>query len=210
MIDTNEPNSNEKSDDNQISEIIDTVQDIQDNDITSIGALIKRLGYASFTPVLLFISLVIITPLSGVPGLSSLCGLMIMLISAQLLLGREELWLPKFLTSHKFDSDRLSNALCQIETPLDWVQSITTRRLAFLTKPPISHGLYLVCMICGAAMPFLELLPMTSTLLASVVAMLALALISKDGVFALLGLTVLTAAIALIITLGRTLLFSIT
>lgn len=191
---------------NQIAEIIETVQDVQDKDITSIGAMIAQLGYASFTPILLFISLVIVTPLSGVPGLSSLCGLMIMLISAQLLMGRKELWLPDFMTRHKIRADRLSNALKHLETPLDWVQSITTRRLAFLTTPPLSHGLYLVCMLCGAAMPFLEFLPMTSTLLAAAVAMLSVALISKDGVFALLGLTVLTAATALIIALGQTLL----
>lgn len=193
--------------DNQIADIIETVQEIQDEeDITSIGSMVGRLGYASFTPVLLFISLVIVTPLSGVPGLSSLCGGMIMLISAQLLLGRKELWLPEFVTRRRIDAGRLANAFKRLETPLDWMQAITTRRLAFLTTPPLSHGLYLICMLCGVAMPFLELVPMTSTLLAAVVVLLSVALISKDGVFALLGLTVLATVTTLIITLGQSIL----
>ena len=59
---------------NQIADIVDTINDIRDEDETSVGSIIEHLGVASFTPALLFVSIVIVTPLSGVPGLSSICG----------------------------------------------------------------------------------------------------------------------------------------
>ncbi|MCI2394047.1 exopolysaccharide biosynthesis protein [Aliiroseovarius sediminis] len=197
---TTEP---ETAPDNQIADIVDTIDEIREDDETSIGDIVQHLGVASFTPILLFVSLVIVTPLSGVPGLSSICGILIALVSGQLLLGRNELWLPDFITRRRIPGRKLDKALLQLQGPLGWVQEVTTRRLAFLTVPPVSYLLYSICFLCGAAMPFLELVPMTSSLLAAVVALLAIALISRDGVFTLLGLTSLGTAAALLSTIGQ-------
>ncbi|MCK0139241.1 exopolysaccharide biosynthesis protein [Aliiroseovarius sp. F47248L] len=189
--------------DNQIAEIVDTLLDLRDQKGRSIGAMIDHLGVASFTPILLFVSLVIVTPLSGVPGLSSVCGLLISIVSAQLLLGRQQLWLPDYILRRHMPGQKLHTALSSLEGPMRWVQNVTTRRMAVLTLPPFSYLLYSVCFLCGAAMPFLELVPMTSSLLAAVVALLSISLISKDGVFALLGLTGLVTTAVLVITIGQ-------
>nr|WP_282569188.1 exopolysaccharide biosynthesis protein [Aliiroseovarius sp. S1339] len=111
--------------------------------------------------------------------------------------------MPGFITRRAIPGRKLDKALCQIEGPLGWVQDVTTRRLAFLTTPPVSYLLYTICLFCGAAMPFLELVPLTSSMLASVVALLSIALISKDGVFTLIGLTGLASTAALPATIGQ-------
>ncbi|SEW23511.1 Uncharacterized conserved protein [Aliiroseovarius sediminilitoris] len=193
----------DKDPDNQIADIVETIHEIRDQKETSIEAMIDHLGVASFTPILLFVSLVIVTPLSGVPGLSSISGMLIAMVSAQLLMGRERLWLPAFILRRHLPRRKLDTALSRLEGPLKWVQDVTTRRLAVLATPPFSYLLYTICLLCGAAMPFLELVPMTSSLLAAVVALLSISLISKDGVFALLGLTGLATTVAMVATIGQ-------
>ncbi len=193
----------DKKADNQIADVVDIIHDIRDTGDASVGAMIERLGVASFTPILLFVSLVIVTPLSGVPGLSSVCGVLIAMVSAQLLLGRDRLWLPAFILRRRVSTRKLDAALSRLERPLTWVQHVTTRRLAVLTARPFSYLLYTICFLCGAAMPFLELVPMTSSLLAIVVALLSISLISRDGVFALLGLTALMTIAAMVASVGR-------
>ncbi|MCK8482562.1 exopolysaccharide biosynthesis protein [Aliiroseovarius sp. S2029] len=188
---------------NQIADIVDTIHDMRGQGEATVGALIEQMGVASFTPILLFVSLVIVTPLSGVPGLSSICGLLIAMVSAQLLLGRDRLWLPDFILRRQMPRRKLNTALSQVEKPLSWVQEVTTRRLSFLTRPPFSYLLYSICLLCGAAMPFLELVPMSSSLLASVVALLSISLISRDGLFALLGLTALASTAALLLAVSQ-------
>jgi hypothetical protein len=57
-------------------------------------------------------------------------------------------------------------------------------------QPPLSVLPKLVCVLCGAAMPFLELVPFSSSILASAVVLIGLSILARDGLFALLGILV--------------------
>ena len=69
----------------------------------------------------------------------------------------------------------------------------TRQRFRVLTVPPFRQWLYLLCFLCGAAMPFLELVPFSSSLLGTAVVIMATALLARDGLLALLGSVVIGA-----------------
>ena len=79
--------------------------------------MIAALGSASFAPILLLPALVIVTPLSGIPLLSSICGIGIALIAGQMLIGRRHLWLPRWIQSRSINSARLIRALHMLDRP---------------------------------------------------------------------------------------------
>ena len=62
--------------------------------------------------------------------------------------------------------------------------------------PPFDRALLALCLICGLAMPVLELVPFTSSFLGGAVALLAISIIVRDGLFASLAFAVIAAVIA--------------
>jgi hypothetical protein len=73
---------------------------------------------------------------------------------------------------------------------------MTRPRLEILVKPPFSIIPEMLCMLCGLLMPVLELVPLSSSILATAVTFFAVALIVRDGLVALIGILIFTGAMA--------------
>ncbi|MEC7760898.1 MAG: exopolysaccharide biosynthesis protein [Pseudomonadota bacterium] len=178
-----------------MSEVVNRLHDAAAGEETSLGDVVESLGNASFVPVLITPALAVITPLSGIPLVSSLCGLCIALVAGQLLLGRRQLWLPRWLTRRAVPSMQLRDAADWLKRPANWIDKHTGRRLSVLVDPPFDRMIYLACTLCGAIMPVFEVVPFTSSVLGAAVALMSLTLLVRDGLFALLGFGVIGAAV---------------
>ena len=179
-------------------DVIRAVDDVRKADVSTVRDIIDALGPASFLPLMLIIALAIVTPLSGVPGVSGVSGVVIALIAGQLLLGRDRLWLPDIILRRAVPSDRVNAALDRIKRPLHWMSAHTTQRITFLAQGPAAKVLLVICMMCGLAMPFLEVLPATSSMLAGAISILCLAIISRDGLLTIAGLVSLAIALTVL------------
>jgi hypothetical protein len=181
--------------------VIDRVIALADTPKVSVRQIVEGFGTASFLPFLMIAALVVVSPLSGVPFLSTVFGITIATISLQMLIpGRDHLWLPDAIMRREISADRLIAALRRIEGPARWVDSWAAKRLQFLVQPPLSVLPKLVCVLCGAAMPFLELVPFSSSILASAVVLICLSILARDGLFALLGILVAGIGFAIPVT----------
>lgn len=178
-------------DDPTIQELLEAAGDASDGDTTTVGQIVESLGENSLTPNLIFVALAVVSPLSGVPLFSSICGITIALIAGQMLVGRDHLWLPGFVMRRRIDSGKLDRALQALRRPAGWLDRITRPRLSWLVRGPVRKLTQGLCMICGMAMPFLEVVPFTSTLLGAVVSLLAFGMLARDGLFTVLGLAAL-------------------
>ena len=150
-------------------------------------------------PVLLLLpALLLVTPLSGIPGLSSLGGATIAPVALQILLGRRTIWFPAFVLRRHLSADRLLRALDRLDRPARFIDRRSAARAGwFLTFPGRPLALA-TCAACGLAMPFLELVPFSATTLALVVTVLAAALLMRDGLLAALGLGGFALAILMV------------
>lgn len=162
----------------------------------------ETLGRASFIPNLMLPALAVVSPLSGIPLFSSFCGIWIALVSAQMLLHRDHVWLPGFLMRRRVSGERLRTATEWLIRPAAWLDRLTRPRLAFLLRPPLVWLAQAVCLMAGLAMPFLELVPFTSSMLGAVVFLLSLAMLAHDGLLMLGALAVLAAAPAAAIAIA--------
>ncbi|MBB5514457.1 hypothetical protein FHS89_000455 [Rubricella aquisinus] len=172
----------------KVSEVIAETRSATTDGRVSIGVLMERLGPASTAASLLVPAMIVVTPLSGVPLLSSFCGLMIAMIALQMVAGRRHVWLPDWIMRRSVDGARLDGFLRRLETPAGFIDRRTRRRLLWMVRPPGALLIKTAAMMCGLAMPFLEVFPMTSSLLAVAVCFFAIALLARDGVLALIGL----------------------
>ena len=156
-------------------------------------------------PVMLMLpALMLVSPLSGIPGLSSLGGLTIALVAVQMLLGRPTIWFPAFILRRHLSAERLLRALERLDRPARFIDRRSLPRAGWFFAYPGRPLALSTCIVCGLAMPFLELVPFSATTLALVVTILAAALLVRDGLLAAIGLGGFGFAIFLIVKLAST------
>ncbi|PYE81400.1 hypothetical protein DFP88_10679 [Pseudoroseicyclus aestuarii] len=170
-----------------VQELLDRLSDAADGERTGMKDILRTLGPASFLPVMMVPALAVLSPLSGIPGFSSVCGLSIALIAVQMLLHRDHLWLPDWMLRQTVPSGRVTSAVDWLRRPARWLDKISRERLTFLVKRPLSWITQAACLLCGLAMPFLELIPFTSSILGGAVTLMGLSLLARDGLFAFVG-----------------------
>jgi hypothetical protein len=174
----------------------------------TLGDVMAAFGPAAFLPLLMVPALLVFSPLSGIPLLPTVCGLLIALIAAQMLVpGRQTLWLPDRLMRLRLRGDRARRAAGWLGRVARWLDQRARVRFGLLVSG--FQGRVFVascCMVCGLAMPFLELVPFSSSLLALAVLLLATGLLTGDGLFALAGLAIMgLAALVPLLALGAVL-----
>jgi hypothetical protein len=167
--------------------LIERVENASGDKMTSVAQILRALGQNSFTPNLLIPALAVLSPLSGVPLVSTFCGCLIALVSAQMLLGRDHIWLPRALMARQIGTARLRQVGAFIKRPARWLDRVTRPRLQILSQPPFSVMARVICLVGGMLMPFLELVPFTSSIVGAVVALLAFGMLARDGVFTLVA-----------------------
>ncbi|WP_405402003.1 exopolysaccharide biosynthesis protein [Paracoccus sp. Ld10] len=189
------------SNDTVITDLIGRVRHGADGDKVSVGRVAEALGRDSLPPNLMIPALAVASPLSGVPLFSSICGLLIALVSAQMLMGRDHVWLPGFLMRRQVSGDRLRKALDWMEKPARFLDWVSHERLTPLVRRPMRWIVQAICLCCGLVMPLLEFIPFTSSLMGVVVSLLAFGLLARDGVFVLLGFAAIGGVVTLVLTL---------
>ncbi|MEO1910867.1 MAG: exopolysaccharide biosynthesis protein [Paracoccus sp. (in: a-proteobacteria)] len=176
------------SDHISITDLVDRVNKASTGDQTSVAQIVAALGPSSFLPNLMIPALAVVSPLSGVPLFSSICGLTIALVAVQMLIQRDHIWLPDFLMRKHLRTDRVRKATDWMRKPARFLDRITKERLRLLVHRPFLWVTQAICLICGLMMPFLELVPFTSSIMGFVVCLFAFGMLARDGLFTLLGL----------------------
>lgn len=185
----------ENADIQTVSDVLDTTRPPRGfrGELT-IEDILQDLDGSTFPPALLLTALIVVSPLSGVPGLSAVCGVLIALISAQMLLGLHHIWLPGPLRRLRVNVRRFKNAIDWLHPLARWLDRRSRDRLKFLVIRPMDRFPQVLCLMAGLAMPFLEFVPFTSSILGLFVAAQATAMLVGDGLIALAG-TALSAVL---------------
>ena len=178
--------------DRPLRAILDKIERCALADEVSLGDLLRSFGAASFVSAMLVPALLLVSPLSGIPLFSSLCGLTIATIAAQMLFRRSHLYLPSGLTRRRMPGQRLRGGVARMRRVADFVDRHTRRgRLAALVGEPGRVLPQSLCLLAGLTIPVMELVPFSSSLLGAAVVFLSVALLTRDGVFVLVGMTIL-------------------
>lgn len=184
-----------------LSAVVDRLERLAHTDHVRIGDLIAAFGATSFVPALMIPAILVVSPLSGIPLFSSICGLTIALISAQMLAQRGHLWLPGFLKNRTVPGQRLAKALDRIGRPVAWIDRHSAARLRLLFHRPLRVIPYLMAMTSGLAMPFLELVPFSSSILGTAVLFISVGLLAADGLFVVFAGVIMAIAAMIPITI---------
>lgn len=188
--------------DHRLTEMLDGLEEAGQDRKVSFRDLLHQFGNRAITPFILLIALLMVSPLSGIPGMPSLAAMIIVTMAVQALSGRKRIWLPEILLRQRFRSERLLQAVRWMRKPCAFLDRHSQMRLQFLTRGVMRWITLAICAALPLAWPLLEILPLVTSIGAATVALLVFGLLTHDGVYVLLGY----CAVALSIFAGVSLL----
>jgi hypothetical protein len=165
----------------------------------SVGEIVAALHGRAFGMAALVFALPACVPMP--PGVPTIVGLAIALVSAQMVFGRRRLWLPPFLSGKTFSRAWLVNALVKVRPRLQWFERVARPRWLVLTGP-LGSRLVGALLLLLAVMLILPIPIIGNFPLAMAAAVLSLGLIERDGRLVVAGVAASALAVAITGSMG--------
>ncbi|MFV0622692.1 exopolysaccharide biosynthesis protein [Sphingomonas sp. ac-8] len=188
----------EDSDPKSVCDVLDRLKELGEkagDDEAKLGSALEALGHRAYGPFFIVLPLIEMSPIGGIPGLPTTLALVLALLAVQLLLGREDLWLPGFLAKRGLEGRKLVAAADKMRPFGAWLDRWFHGRLPALTKGPMIRVAAAAILVLCATVPPLELLPFASTLPMLAILAFGLALLVRDGLLMAIACVLSVAAV---------------
>lgn len=156
-----------------------------DHERVTIGEILDKLDAQAFGLATLLFSLPSCVPMP--PGVPTAVGVVLLIISFQMVIGRHELWLPRFLTKRSFPRSGMVKALDWFKPTMTFIERLARPRVLILTGK-FGTVLIGVIVLIMAIILILPLPPGGNFPPALACAILGLGLAERDGLIVFLGL----------------------
>lgn len=185
------------SEQHALGDVLDCLVEKTDGEV-SLEELVKAVGSRGFGPMVAAVGFIAVAPTGAIPGVPSLCGILILLISVQLFLPRKYPWMPGPMRRISIPHEKLEKAVDKASPVIDRVDQWFGRRLTMLSGKAMEPLVASVCILMALTMPPLELLPFAAAAPGATVVVLGAALTARDGVMTLVGLVLCVVALSLV------------
>lgn len=169
-----------------------------DDEQVTIGQILDEIGDRSLAPILLVPAMITASPISGIPGVPTLTGLIVGLIVVQMLMGRDTLWVPQGLARRGVSKSTMDKAVAFLRRPVGWLDRLMKPRMSWLTARPWSYLALLIVLMIAVTTPVMELLPFAITIAAVAIGFFAAGLLMRDGLMILIGYAVVVLMIYIV------------
>ncbi|NML76011.1 exopolysaccharide biosynthesis protein [Rhizobium sp. S-51] len=158
----------------------------------SLGQLLTAMGRTSIAFAILILSLPALTPIPGPFGM--VFGSCLAIVSLQIIVGNESIWLPKFLARRTLSATTVNLIVRHTAPVIQRVEALLRRgRLRPLTgrtaQSLIGIPVFLLAVAIALPIPFGNILPVAALIV------IAMGLMERDGLATLAGIVL--AAVAL-------------
>lgn len=178
-----------------LTDTLQTIQDKSKGDNITIEELVEALNARGFGALLIGPSLIAVMPTGAIPGIPSVCAILIILIAVQMVIGRHYPWVPERLKNISFDRNKYMKAVDKAKPYTEWIDGFFHERLKFLTQESAQRVVALLCIFLALAMMPLELVPFAASLPAVTILLFGLSLSVHDGLLASIGFGLMAATL---------------
>lgn len=171
-----------------LTALLETLESSGEGEQLTLGEVLSTIGERGFAPLTLILSLIAILPTGAVPGVPTVCGVSIALVSIQLVFGKRSPWLPKKLRGLAIRRTRYIEVAEKIRPWTQRIDRLVKPRLHWLVEGMAARLVGLLFVLLALCMPPLELLPFAAAAPGGAIALISLGLAGRDGLWVLLGL----------------------
>jgi len=174
-----------------LDELLDRFDDAAEANEVSFDDLMDMVGRRSFGSLLLLAGLITLAPVIGdVPGVPTVIGVFVFLIAGQLLFGMDHFWLPRWLLERTVKSDHLKTAVRWMRKPANFIDKMLKARYTYFVNGTAKYVIAAVCVGVALSMPIMEFVPFSANAAGAVLTAFGLALITRDGLVALVAFAI--------------------
>lgn len=180
----------------------DIVRSLEGRHTLTIGELVDELGERAFGALMFVFAVpnVIPTP----PGTSAVLGLPLVILTFQLMIGRQALWLPKRIRDRPISGQLIAGFVRRAVPILARFEKILRPRLSLLVVSNLSERILGLVCFALAVILFLPI-PLLNILPSLAIAILALGLAERDGLAAIVGYLVALSCVFVLILVSSAL-----
>ncbi len=153
----------------------------------SVDELMDAIGQRTFGPLLLVPSLIAVSPVGAIPGLPLFTSIVIVLVATAILLHHDHVWIPRWLGHRSVDAGKMERGLTKFRPVARFIDHLLLPRLIWLTRGVFFYVIAVVVLLVGLVTPILELVPLGGIPPNAAVVAFSLAIIAKDGLWALIA-----------------------
>jgi hypothetical protein len=181
------------------SELLAAIAGAEGGDRILFGDLVAAMRNRAFGVLFLLFGIPNCLPMP--PGIPVICGIMVALIAAQMVMGRDQLWLPAFLASKSFKRADLQRIVARSQGWIRRLERVAKPRLHIFADARSRRIIGVVGVILGIALvlpiPLIGNIP-----LGIPICILGLGLVERDGGIILAGYVATAAGLAITAGLG--------
>lgn len=171
-------------------------------DTTSLGDLVEAFGARGYGPILMLLSLIVISPLGLLPLVPSSIGVLLIMVGIGMVVGTGGIRLPARIAERQVETAKVLGGIGTIEKLTGWLRYVLKVRLRWIASGRIGVTVAgVVVILDGVAMVILGILPLPGVpfILALPVLFLGLGMSARDGLVVGLAIAgaVLSGSIAL-------------
>lgn len=154
----------------------------------SLGRVIDAFGGRAYGSLLFVTGLAALSPLGAIPGASILCASIVVLLALQMSLRPRAPWIPKLLRRVEVSGDRARSAIEWIEPYVARTAALTRPRFNLLLDGVATHVVTGALLLLAASMYPLAVVPLGVMPSAIGITAIGIGLVSRDGLFILVGI----------------------
>lgn len=168
-----------------ISELLTDMQASLRDENISIACLLEKFHERGFGFFLLVFALPLALPVPKPPGLSTILALPIIFLTLQQAAGKHTIWMPEKIKKRTIPRASLMKMIELSLPSVRQIEKLLKPRMGFITQDFFSHliGILGFLMACFISIP----LPLTNTVPAWGIALMALGVMMRDGLAVLAG-----------------------
>ncbi|WP_372423118.1 exopolysaccharide biosynthesis protein [Salinarimonas chemoclinalis] len=176
-----------------LSDVLDRLEQTAHDESISVEEVIEHLGTKSFAALMLVFSLISTSPASAIPGLTATVAVIVFILAAQMMLGRDSVWLPGFVTRRRMSTRKLCEGVSWMRRPVRFVERFLGARLTVLLHRPWLYLPLTLILALSLFMPFMEIVPTSGSIASAAIALFAAGILVRDGALVIVSLVVLLA-----------------
>ncbi len=164
------------------------IAELEAQDCLRLGAFLEMGQERGLAAVMLVPTVLMLMPFGLFPGSNAALGVLMALISFQMLLGARRLHLPRRLRDLRLGGALMRRSLARLLPWAAWLDRHTGRRLRSLAEGAIAQRLAALVMFALSVIAvFGGLIPGIPTLVSAVVLLLSLGILLRDGLIMAIG-----------------------
>jgi hypothetical protein len=185
-----------------LSLVLNRLADAGEAESVSVADVVETIGTHSLAALMLIFALIAVSPASLILGATAAIAVLEFVIIVQMVVGRRHLWLPGSISRLTLPGALLRTGIEWLRRPVAMPDRLLRPRLPYLTEAPVIHLWLILTLGLTIVMPFMELVPGTGTLASTVIALVAAAILTRDGALILIAVACLAALAGLLGWLG--------